>query len=56
VQEAEKNALCVFITDNLGCELSDILKKKNRNISKQSIWILVEGECIEVRKGIPVNQ
>ncbi|MPM18018.1 hypothetical protein SDC9_64419 [bioreactor metagenome] len=50
-----ENALCVFITDNLGCELSDNLKKKNRNISKQSIWILAENECIVIRKGIPVN-
>lgn len=51
----DENALCVFITDNLGCELSDILKKKNRSISKQSIWILAGSEGIEIRKGIPVS-
>lgn len=51
----DENALCIFITDNMGCELSDILKKKNRSIGKQSIWILVESEHIEARKGIPVK-
>lgn len=51
----DKNALCIFITDNLGCELSEILKRKNRSISKQSIWILVESEHIDARKGIPVK-
>lgn len=52
---ADENSLCIFITDNLGCELSDILKSKNRNISKQSLWILVDGEHIEVKNGIPVK-
>lgn len=52
---ADEKTLYIFITDNLGCELSDILKRKNRSISKQSIWILVESEHIEIRKGIPVK-
>lgn len=52
---ADENSLCIFVTDNLGCELSDILKRKNRNIRRQSLWILVNGEHIEVKKGIPMK-
>lgn len=51
----DESALYIFITDNLGCELSGILKKNNRSISKQSLWILMEDDHIEVKKGIPVK-
>lgn len=52
---SDENSLYIYITDNMGFELSDILKTKNRSISKQSLWNLVESEHIEARKGIPVK-
>lgn len=48
-----ENTLCLFITDNLGCELSDNVKMKYKRINKQSIWVIVDGEKIDVKKGIP---
>lgn len=49
-----ENALCVFITDDLGCEISGIAKMKYKYIDKQSIWTTVNKEIIDIRKGIPI--
>jgi hypothetical protein len=48
------NTLCVFITDDMGCELSDHVKMRYRRIHKQSIWISIDEENVEVKKGIPI--
>ena len=49
----EQNSLLVFITDEAGCQLSeDILKRKLR-VARQSIWIKIGEEGMEIRRGFP---
>lgn len=50
-----ENAVCIFITDKLGCELSDNVKMKYKKIAKQSVMILIDGEDIEIEKGLPIT-
>lgn len=49
----DENAVFIFITDNKGCELSDALKMKYNKIKKQSVWIKINGDNIEIIQGLP---
>jgi len=49
----DENAALIFITDNKGCELSDALKMKYNKIKKQSVWIKINGDNIEIIQGLP---
>ena len=49
----DENAVLIFITDNKGCELSDALKMKYNKIKKQSVWIKINGDDIEIIQGLP---
>ena len=48
-----ENALTVFITDKIGCKLNDSIKGRNKWIAKQSIWIIMDEDYIDVKKGVP---
>ena len=48
-----ENALFIFITDKEGCRLSDDIAKRNRTASKQSLWVRILDEDLDIHKGLP---
>ena len=49
----EQNSLLVFITDSSGCQLSEDILKRKRRVARQSIWIKIGEEGMEIRRGFP---
>lgn|GEM_PF-3366459 len=53
IKTYDENALFIFITDKEGFKLSDDITKRNRLASKQSLWIRILDEGLEIHKGLP---
>jgi hypothetical protein len=49
----DRNALLVFITDHKGCAISDATIHIHRGIERQSIWIRISDDKVDVTRGLP---
>ena len=53
IQRNDKNTLYVFITDETGVEFEKKLKMNLNRHQKQSIWLKIDGDDLQMKKGFP---